>query len=537
MESSSDLLRDTVSKIGGLSSNVRSISASWLLVLLATAVFVSTFFYLNRSKLPLPPSPPKHWLWGNSSQLSPHYRHVVFGTEYKEKYGDIISLTTPSETQIILNTAELAGELLDKQAAHTSDRTYHVMANDLMNWGEAIGFQSYDERLKKSRRVIASALHLTAAKSYAAQHSDSTLDLIRLIASKPEGFIQHINLVTGAFLLRLVYGYKVTEDDPVLKVVHEAITYLGKAFSKVYWVNHLPFLKYVPAWVPGAGFQVLAYEGRQARNRMVDDSYNEVFDQVIHGRVGQPSYTSKLIEEKGGVNINKEDADLIRLTAGAMYSGRLLLTIAVVLSFILEMALHPEVAQAARNEIDSVVGRERLPILADRESLPFFEAVLLEVLRLWPPAPLGAAHLASKEIEFRGYRIPKGAALYANIWAMTHDPDLYPDPYAFNPSRFLKPNQDPDPRKYIFGFGKRLCSGIHVANNSMFVLCAGLLSTFDIVATPELATKVAALGGSQSMNMHKLSSPTGLLLNILPFSVELKLRDAAAVALAEGVGE
>ncbi|QRV88264.1 cytochrome P450 family protein [Ceratobasidium sp. AG-Ba] len=511
-----------------------SLSRSWSLVILATSLPIYAYFHLTRPKLPLPPSPPKHWIRGNTDQLGLPHRYVVFATEHKEKYGDIISLTTPNETQIILNTAELASELLDKQSAHTSDRIYSVMVNDIMNWGVSVAFHPYNERLKKARRVIASALHLTAAKSYASQHYESTLGLIHMIIASPDDYQKHINWVTGAFILGLTYGYNAIDDDPMLKLVRVAISYLRKGLSKLYWVNYFPALKHIPAWVPGAGFQVIGREGRYYRNRMVNELFDEVFDQVRRGQVKQPSYTSKLIEEKGGASITEEDITLIRITAGSMYTAGSTTTVAVIVAFILEMALHPEIANAARAEIDSVVDRDRLPILSDRESLPFFEAVLLEIMRLWPPAPLGIAHCTSQEVEFRGYRIPKGATVYSNIWAITHDPALYSSPHTFNPHRFLKPLPDPDPRKYIFGFGKRICPGVNVANNSTFVMCAGLLSVFDMVPTPELAEKIQALGGRNSFELYKLFSPFSLVLDMLSLPITFQLRDAAATALVEG---
>jgi cytochrome P450 len=66
---------------------------------------------------------------------------------------------------------------------------------------------------------------------------------------------------------------------------------------------------------------------------------------------------------------------------------------------------------------------------------------------------------------------------------MTHDPELYPDPMIFNPSRFLatpgKPPQQ-DPYKLVFGFGRRVCPGSHFAQVSLFLNIAGILAMFDI---------------------------------------------------------
>ncbi|KAG9083585.1 hypothetical protein FS749_005916 [Ceratobasidium sp. UAMH 11750] len=172
------------------------------------------------------------------------------------------------------------------------------------------------------------------------------------------------------------------------------------------------------------------------------------------------------------------------------------------------MALHPETAKIVQAEIDSVVGRARIPELSDREALPFLEAVLQEVMRLCTVAPLGMA--------------------------MLRDPKHYLSPNTFDPTRFLKANPDPDPRKYIFGFGRRVCPGPHVANNSTWIMCAGVLSVFDIHASPELAAKVDALGGRQSERLYELFASSGVS-DPLPFSASFIQRDAAAAALIESL--
>jgi cytochrome P450 len=53
------------------------------------------------------------------------------------------------------------------------------------------------------------------------------------------------------------------------------------------------------------------------------------------------------------------------------------------------MVLYPDVQARARAEIDQVVGHDKIPCLDDRASLPYLDAILHEVLRWYPPAPLG----------------------------------------------------------------------------------------------------------------------------------------------------
>lgn len=77
------------------------------------------------------------------------------------------------------------------------------------------------------------------------------------------------------------------------------------------------------------------------------------------------------------------------------------------------MAMHPLVQVKAQQELDAVVVRNRLPDHEDCSSLYYIQAILLEVLRWRPPAPLGVPHRVMVEDEYGGYRIPQGTIIIA----------------------------------------------------------------------------------------------------------------------------
>jgi cytochrome P450 len=85
---------------------------------------------------------------------------------------------------------------------------------------------------------------------------------------------------------------------------------------------------------------------------------------------------------------------------------------------------------------------------------------------------------------------------------MLHDQEQYNSPFTFDPERFLKASPEPDPRKCIFGFGRRICPGQHVANNGVWIICASILAVFDLQAEEELLTRVSDIGGSDSEMMY-----------------------------------
>lgn len=172
-------------------------------------------------------------------------------------------------------------------------------------------------------------------------------------------------------------------------------------------------------------------------------------------------------------------------------------------TFFLAMTLNPEVQKKAQEEISRVVGEDRLPGFADRDNLPYIGALIKEVLRWNPVGPLGESHLTvtslllvahdacffpppalphrvTSDDIYRGYHIPKDSLILANVWKFLHDPKVYSNPFEFDPSRFLGPNPEKDPREVCFGFGRRVCPGSVLAQASLYITAAMSLAVFDI---------------------------------------------------------
>ena len=82
------------------------------------------------------------------------------------------------------------------------------------------------------------------------------------------------------------------------------------------------------------------------------------------------------------------------------------------------MAMYPDVQRKAQDELDNVVGPDRLPRNDDRGALPYIEAMVRETFRWQPVFPLGVAHRAASNDEYRGYLIPKGTLVIANAWCV-----------------------------------------------------------------------------------------------------------------------
>ncbi len=120
------------------------------------------------------------------------------------------------------------------------------------------------------------------------------------------------------------------------------------------------------------------------------------------------------------------------------------------------MLRYPEVQTAVQTELEKVIGRERMPLMSDKEFLPYTMATLLEIQRFGSTAPFGPMHVAACDTISCGYLIPKGAYLLSNLWAVHHDQNIWEDPEDFKPERFLtQDGKVKQPTEFIpFGIGK-----------------------------------------------------------------------------------
>ena len=93
-----------------------------------------------------------------------------------------------------------------------------------------------------------------------------------------------------------------------------------------------------------------------------------------------------------------------------------------------------------QEEIDNVIGRDRMPSMKDKQDMPYVEATILEIQRLSEVVPFGVPHSVLEDVEFKGYTIPKGTTVMSNLYAVHRDERVWDEPDRFDPSRFLDEN-------------------------------------------------------------------------------------------------
>ncbi|OBZ67581.1 O-methylsterigmatocystin oxidoreductase [Grifola frondosa] len=420
--------------------------------------------------LPLPPGPKPLPILGNVLNIPSSLPWVTYA-DWSAKYGDVMHLQLLGQSIIVLGSPEAAFELLEKRSAIYSDRPRSTLVS-LMGWDWNFALMPYGPRWRPTRRTFWQHFHPGVISKYEQTQLHETRRFLRKLLASPDQLTHHIHYAFGATILKAVHGIEVADsDDKYVSLLKQAAQGPAKAFVPgAFWVEYMPILRHIPAWVPGAGFQK---------------------------------------------KIAKWRADSIALNEVPFQVAKSAFTFSTLHAFFLAMILYPDVQKKAQAELDNLVGATRLPDFGDRPSLIYINAIVKECLRWQNVAPLGVFHRSVADNEYKGYLIPEGSV------AFLHDPKVYSMPEEFMPERFIKDgklNSDiRDPSTIAFGYGRRICPGRNFAESSLFINIATVLHVFDII--PAVGANGETIPVEARMTSGFLSYPVEFTYSIAPRSV------------------
>ncbi|KAJ2919402.1 hypothetical protein MD484_g974, partial [Candolleomyces efflorescens] len=497
----------------------------------------------NPRGLPLPPGPKGLPILGNVFQFPQGHSWEGY-KKLSDQYGDMIYLTAPGNGILILGTRKCAVDLLDRRSAIYSDRPLLPAAELLvmqfspqsllilmcflnmarMGFTWNFGLLSYGALWKQHNRAFNKHFGSNVLSKHHPIMLQETKEFLQKVNLDPNDIFEDITHLFDAELMRATYGFDdLQKNKALIRNARSLITGSAKALLPGrYLVNTFPFLKYIPSWFPGAGFQrdfrELAHMSRTTIYPPFEEAKTK-FTQEVNG--GHPCMAAGLI---GGLPRQSDDnyvasETVARNVCGMTFAAGSDTTVSSATALLYALANYPEVQAKAQAEIDAVVGGDRLPSILDREHLPYVHALIKEVGRWHSVVPLGVAHANAKDDEYDGYFIPKGTLIIQNVWAIMHDPKAFDKPFEFSPERYIKDGKiDPsvlDPEAAAFGYGRRICPGRHFSNDGLFLMAASLLATFDITAPRD------ANGNAIPMNLEETSST---ISKPLPFKCNITLR-------------
>ncbi|KAL1745589.1 cytochrome P450 [Schizophyllum fasciatum] len=425
---------------------------------------------------PLPPGPPKSPIIGNIMYLATDKGWEAFHQWSKELDSELISLTGCGKTVVITNSFASTKGVFERTSA--GDRPQLMTLNELVGWKNSVIFSAFNDNWKRQRRQLHQIIGTRASSTrYDHMKEAAAAKFVLGLVEEPERLEEHCHTFAGDLILRMTYGYFSKGYDPMIKMAEEITDGVSDFGAPGKWmVDIFPWLRLIPSWVPGTGWQQVVKERRDDLRKLVNEPYEWVQKEMDAGRAA-PSFVSELLSEKGH---SPDDIFSMKWSAGSLFAGGSHTTTWTIYAFMKMMCVHPEIQARAQAEVDRVIGRDRLPRVADREDCPYICACIAETLRWHVVLPQAVPHQAMDDIIYGDYVIPKGSIILPNLWALSRDEKEYPEPHTFNPERYLGENPQRSPLDWVFGFGRRVCPGRLMAQESMFVVCASTLATMNI---------------------------------------------------------
>ncbi|KZV67271.1 cytochrome P450 [Peniophora sp. CONT] len=394
---------------------------------------------------------------------------------WRKTYGDILYLNMLGRPVIILNSAKAAGDLLERRSAIYSDRPRLIVASEMMTGGLFFPLTPYNETWRRMRKAAHEALNKGAAKDFMEYQTSEALLLARGMLQSSANWEKQMARATASMMMSCLYNESSisSEDDPRIRDVIDFVRRLGRAsLPGAHWVEVIPWMRYIPSRV--AAWKRSALDGRKKDGSMLLRLYTRVENNIATGDE-RGSFCATLIRDVDRHGMSAEESSWL---AGTIFAAGSDSTTATMAWWALAMLTYPDIQKRAQEEIDSVVGRTRLPTFADLSHLPYVRAIVQETLRWRPVGPIGIPHRSVQDDTYEGYFIPKGSIVITNLWELNRDTEFFgPDPDRFNPARYLDEKgclisglvEAKDDAHFSFGFGRRGCVGKHVAVNTLSI--------------------------------------------------------------------
>ncbi|KAK7052015.1 putative cytochrome P450 [Favolaschia claudopus] len=421
----------------------------------------------------LPPGPPTLPLLGNLHRFpkeSPHYKF----TEWARTYGGIYSLKVGPGTVIVLTDAAAVKELMDKRSGSTADRPPMHVA-DVVAGGLNMALSRYSESWRTLRKTAHTILTPQACTKHLPIQLAEASQLLHDILCRPEAFYTHIRRYANSVILSVLYGkraprYESRETTAFFEAQREWHLVLEPGATPP--IDLIPILKYVPErW---AKWKQDCAKTRQMQRTLYFGLLDETKERLGQGEENG-CFMEEILARQVEFGMNRE---MMGYLGGVLIEGGSDTTSFYLQSLILALVAYPDAQRKAQEEIDRVVGGHRMPTLDDLEEMPYIRAMILENHRFRPVAPLHIPHRALNDEEC--------------IYCIT---ELYDDPENLIPERYLlnengtKPGADgSDLRPNLpFGVGRRVCPGIHLAQNSININTMNFVWAFNF--TPDTDTQ------------------------------------------------
>ncbi len=338
-------------------------------------------------------------------------------------------------------------------------------------------FVSDTETWAKRRKVVAPIIHGSRVPGFAPIMIETIEEKRAEWAAKGEGAeidaLADMAHLTAEIISRTVFGRDLGKN-----YASEVVQGFSNYQKHIDQVDVFSLLG-LPEWLP-------RFRGRSIKKSK--ERILTVLDKIIdsyHSQkaAGEASVIGGLLEARDEDG-NPLSRDAIRNEAAVIFMAGHETTANTLAWAWYLLSQSPRVAQKLHEELDQVL-QGRTPEFKDVANLPYTKAVIEESLRLYPPVPI-LAREAMEDTEISGKPIPKKSLVLVVPWLMHRNPELWDNPDAFSPERFLdREAKKPNKYGYVpFSIGPRICAGLQFGMTESILSMAILAQAFDLRLLP-----------------------------------------------------
>lgn len=457
-------------------------------VVVATAVVLLFILKAVWPSKKLAPGPRPRPFVGNLYEVKP-VRFRCF-MEWAEKYGPILSFWMGTTLNTVVSSAALAKEVLKDQDQFLSGRPLTRAAARFSRNGQDLIWADYGPHYVKVRKLCTLELfthkRLEALRSVREEEVGGMVNAIYNDCQTGAGTVDvktYLSAVAFNNITRIVFGKKFVNQDGEIdaqgKEFKAVIAEGMKLGASLKTSEHIKYLRWM------FPLQEEAFARNNARR---DNLTKAIMQEFATGGGDRGSDADSAGSSQHFVNalLNfQKQYDLSEVTVITLLWDMITAgmdTTAITVEWAMaELIRNPDVQRKAQEELDNVVGYERVVTEGDFRDLPYLQAVAKEALRLHPPTPLMLPHKATEDVKVGGFDIPKGSTVHVNAFAIARDPSTWKDPESFRPERFLEEDIDikgTDFRVIPFGAGRRVCPGAQLGLVLVQIMLGRLLHHF-----------------------------------------------------------
>ncbi|KAF9481944.1 cytochrome P450 [Pholiota conissans] len=440
----------------------------------ATALVFGLLLYLFSSKsyANLPPGPPRKLFSTLGSQgvgsTKPLWQRF---DDLHHLYGPVVSTFQGKTVVIVLGTIKAATDLLEKRGRIYSSRPRNIMAGEILSGGMRGLGMPYGSRWRNWRSLMHAGMSIEASQNYKALQSIESKILLHDLINEPlqMAYRSHFTRFAASIAFCIGYGRRIRSLDDPLVVANSKVDEC--ATQGKYIVESWPILLKLPRFMQWFRWDPEAQ--RKTETALFTSLMDDVRDQIKRG-VAKPSIAKRGLEKQADFGLSDLET---AYACSAPFTAGVTTTISVIDVFFLAMLHHPGIMRKAQVELDSVVGSSRMPDFEDAGSLPYIQAIIKESMRWRPIAPLAVPHNLIADDTYNSMYLPKDSTVVANLYSMSLDPEEFHRPDQFIPERYLEEGPHSN---FYFGFGRRICPGMHIAQNSLLIILSRILWAFTI---------------------------------------------------------